>query len=486
MNAELTILETQNKTSLSRDIPEFLLVIGLAFLGIFYLPKFLTYTIFVIFFILAWRTKRDYFWFAVCLVFFANPADFFNQGASDAQYRLPLFTFAQGLSFNVTDSFLIIFFLKAIFKSPPYPILIRPVFYIFFFLMFIGILMAMFYGTDMDILVMNLRIYFTVTAVYSFIRLVRNRENIYRFFILISLLMPLVLLEQILNNNDSSVLSELGKSNVLKFMIFEDTEAKRLTMKGVLINFFCIFLPFAFLKYNRVAAIWFYFIILIVVISNFLSATRFWIYSLTGFIALLTLFSFRNISFSFRMLTISGLIIIVALQVEIPSEQFQAILNRIVPAAGSLIEGNIEEVDSGLTRLEKIKTYKAKIDESKIIGYGFSSGNFNDNDLGFWNTLIAFGWVGVTGYSVMLLYIIYIITGTLKSSICTAESKNLLVVLLLGWLIIVLGYLTVWDFFHVGADRLFAAVCLMGMIHIVVVETRLMSINFLKNTINGI
>ncbi|MCK4662452.1 MAG: hypothetical protein KAT68_06285 [Bacteroidales bacterium] len=456
-----------------KDIIIFLSILIISLISIYYLPSAITRLVFLVLFFLAWMSKRDYIWFAIVFVFFSNPAGLFPAGSFEQTYRLPLYNFAPGLSFNTTDIFVILLFIKAIIKGKRKPFFFDKIFIPFILIFIISIVFTFYYSNDLDGFANQMRKYFTYSALFSFTYLVNNTKEIFRFFIFMLIIIPVIFIDQILTYYDLSILFLLGKKEIFIEYMIENTAEKRLIILGVL-NVFWVYIFSIVYLYSKKNNIKLFLILIMILclISFLISATRFWIF--TGFVLLLLSLllgrsSLKNI---FQISLTCVIFYIVLSSINYNYSQITAAWTRFLPSISKVATGRMEQVHTVNTRIRAVKKIKIELKENPIFGFGFSKLNKSNNDLGFWNTLIVFGFFGLILFFGFFFYIFYGLY-----SIWIKQNKGSpyfypLRMLAVGFVGIFIGFLTTWDFFHTGPSRIFFISIYLAVINIYVQEAK--------------
>lgn len=95
-----------------RDFFELTFFVVLSAVLVYYTPSIVRDVGFLGMLILAWRSKKDYFWFAFFFILQDYPGGLFAGSSSDSIYRLPLYSFAPGVSLSVEQLYLVVMFIK--------------------------------------------------------------------------------------------------------------------------------------------------------------------------------------------------------------------------------------------------------------------------------------------------------------------------------------------------------------------------------------
>lgn len=133
------------------EILELVFYILIAFISVYFLPSIISKTLFLSSLILVWITKRDYFWFAFFFILANEPGGFFSGGLASDEHRLPIYTLGGGVSFTITELYLLIAFTKTYFNRTfknlkPFVFFKKEliiIFFLFIFLVLISPLLGM-------------------------------------------------------------------------------------------------------------------------------------------------------------------------------------------------------------------------------------------------------------------------------------------------------------------------------------------------------
>lgn len=94
----------------------FLLLLASAIL-IYFVPVSLNRIIFLLFLILIWISKKNYFWYAFILLILEQPGGLFSGGAVSDPLRLPVYNLYSGVSFSFEELYIFLIFLKPLVKN---------------------------------------------------------------------------------------------------------------------------------------------------------------------------------------------------------------------------------------------------------------------------------------------------------------------------------------------------------------------------------
>lgn len=164
---------------------QLILLIILSVFLVYYIPVAFNRLLFLLFFIPIWRSKKDFFWFAFVMVILDSPGGLFSGGALNDPYRLPIYNFAPGISFNFQEIYLFILVLKGVFKkrwfhykSFVYRKQIKNLGFYLIFLIFLSLLLGMSFVSMKYTYktLISLSVYFSAIFVFS------KEDDVIEFF----------------------------------------------------------------------------------------------------------------------------------------------------------------------------------------------------------------------------------------------------------------------------------------------------------------
>jgi hypothetical protein len=150
-------------------------------------PYMARFVYFPVLYLIFWQSKKNYFWFAFIFILATCPGNFFSEsGASDAPYRLPLFSLGPGMSFTTEELFAAVALLKALLYGKKYKFVFRkklkPLFY--YIIVLLGLSLTA-YGAGMKTLTDLLRNTFFYSFLVSIPYLVLQYEDLERMIYLL-------------------------------------------------------------------------------------------------------------------------------------------------------------------------------------------------------------------------------------------------------------------------------------------------------------
>lgn len=350
--------------------------------------------------VLAWFSKKDYFWMAFFFLIIQEPAFIFRNLTTS---HLPLLQVVPGLAVSPTDIFTVLIFLKAImYKKKPIKLKLKTPFILlgvyFIFLFFSG---TLFFNASIDTIAFFLRPVFYSIWIIPFITLIGTKDNLFKFLRLIFPMAFFLVFTQIytiIQGSDFINFLDYGaKPKATLNSLTGETRAG--IISGIMI------LPLSYIgaliltqfKDKRIGKKYLYCIIAVSFFSMFLSSNRTWI---GVFLAVFVIFYFRQIKQLSKMLVVGGLIAIIlfaSVKLGVFSEDY--LKNSLWGRASQIFQlfsGESEKVDHFSGRMENARLMIVEAMKSPFVGYGFSDISREDynQDLGFSNTLLMGGLIG--------------------------------------------------------------------------------------------
>lgn len=458
-------LSHQKRDSQKSTLLDFALMIGLLLLSVF-VVYFSSQTIAKIYFfgLLVFFSfmENDYFWFAFFFILVQGPGYLFADFSGFSEFRLPLYSFLPGFSFTPIDLFVVLAFVKAMVKGRKVKLRHEINFLmIAVYMVSVVIVTAIIFESNIETLAWNLRWIFYYSLVVSFLFLVRNRHEVYRFILLSSIGVFIVVLAQIYLVTTGNEFINLLNPSFRGVELNEVTGGIRPVMGGVLLLFFGY--AFAmFLLADRGYAFarkYLYVVVACAFFSVFLSATRLWS----------VIFSVIFIGYFFitrrKILSTIGVVVVLFLLVGglvysgiIPDEMLIDSSWARVSQIFDVAKGDIYSAETAMHRIVyELPVLLNVIKQSPFIGYGVSniSMRYYDGDFGFANTILMFGVIGFFLFIALFANLFASFMSAIKGIRTRNPLRSSLYVLIIIWIGILVGYFTTYDFFTMYFDKIF-------------------------------
>ena len=395
-----------------KDYIYFVIILVAAFISVYIIPV-LSYPLFIIFFGLAYISKKDYIWLAFIIVLMDAPGNLFSAGMRDDIMRLPLYSFGPGFSFSTIQVFMFVFLVKHF----PYNNFKNNIFHKDLRILFIFIILVFLYsailGMSTGTVINTVRSLLNWAWVIIFIQVINTPHDVKKIF---QLLFPVVLIAlgtQIYAFMTGHHLDDMLRGidpRATVFIVEEgvDRTARSGSSPYILLLSFIISLYFIFNNHTRYFhSAYLYIVTASCYLSVFLSGTRGWIIATTAIIGLVLLTQLNSQNL-LRMigLLIAGIVIISFAYVVYPNIQIQIdnVFNRI-ETVDDLAKGDIT-AGGTLQRWDVRGPYVFnKYKERPLTGWGFSDKfyEYNDPHVGHHSLLLN---VGLIGYIIVIAFFI--------------------------------------------------------------------------------
>lgn len=379
---------------------QILFLIAFTILVIYGLPKifgiFLVLTIAGLF----WFSKKNYFWFAYFFIIICSPGSFFSEGGlADAPYRLPLFSFGSGFSFSTHDVFMILAFVKAIFKGNKYHyFLTKPLLLILFYIFFLLFVSIIFLSTSGSTLSDLLRLTSFYSLFISFPYLVHKKSEIHKFIYLTFPIVFFIFFTSVyffvsgehflyLFNPESLRELKLGTGGGGRYGIYGGGH--------MLLLFTFIFSLILILEPGKKQKIYLFIIAAMSYLSIFLTATRIWFVVYT--LILLVFLKISKKRFVFWAFAGSIFFVFTILQL---SPRIYVGAEKSWQRISTIFTLGQEDSDATRSIEVKVETDMPRILEgikqNPVTGWGYSDRYmmYGSNDVGNWNLIFQIGFLG--------------------------------------------------------------------------------------------
>ena len=411
---------------------------------------------------LAFRSKKDYFWFAYFFILINAPANFFVNRTQDAFFRLPFYSVVSGFSFTPMDLFLFISIFKAFQTNVKIKFkLNKPLEFFLFYLILVSIPVSFFLGTELKPFVNTLRPFFFFGIIFSYLRLIKSKEEILKFGYLLFPYAVLIIFDQMfLINMGSRFISVFDPSMIGVFVKNSISGDIRAVVQGILIVFYVLIFGFQIANHKKYELFpgFSSMAIFIPIGSFFLSATRSWmmigVIAIVGYIFLST----KGYKLAIQMSIIGALLIIGLFSSGFIDEEFVGNITKRYEELGKIASsGNLKQ-GTFADRIENdIPKVLKGVEYSPVLGVGMSKymKRYYSNDVGFMNTLLIYGIIGFPIFLFFLFRYMFLLNKFRKSIFFDDLEKSIFISLLLGFAGILTGYFFTWDFFSFYPEKVF-------------------------------
>ncbi|MGA2408311.1 MAG: hypothetical protein ABSF81_16390 [Bacteroidales bacterium] len=423
----------------SKENNQLLLLLLLTFLSVYLLPKVANLFIFLVFLVIAYRSKADYLWLTWFFIINDAPGLLFSAGKL-GDLRIPLYHIGPGISISFQDLFLFVYILKAIFSRKYFSFVFKKEFTMFYLVGVVLFLYSILLGMSAEIYLHLIRAVLPWAWVMIVPCFIDSQEQMIKVSRLLFPFVFLALASQIYTYITGSYWDKLLRGVESGFVkVTENGEASR-SASAVYITFF-IFVQsfFFFLWKNRIFSKYYLAtIIFTALLTIFLTATRGWIiaFFFIGMGAVLFLSGNRIFKQTVRIVTIA-LLILLALQYYFPIVKRQIKLSyERVSTLETLAEGDITAGGTVSRISERGPRVMSKVWESPLIGWGFSTDyyQFADGHVGNQTIMLNVGILGYLYLTGLLFYFCYKIWVLSKKSYFNLKYGTASRIYLLGLL----------------------------------------------------
>ena len=114
------------------------------------------------------------------------------------------------------------------------------------------------------------------------------------------------------------------------------------------------------------------------------------------------------------------------------------------------------------------------IKHSPLVGFGFSviTMNHYDDDFGFLNTILMFGFIGFALFLVFFYRMISMLSSFLRRLKNGSAYRSSMKLMIAVWVSILIGYLSTWDFFTMYFNKVFFMALIIAVSEYFVIRTR--------------
>lgn len=402
--------------------------------------------------VLSFLSKKNYFWIAFFFLILQTPAWFFLYSPN---YHLPMIFAIPGFSLTPIDIFTIVMSVKFIIYRKhielklKVPFIILLIYFIFSF--FLG---GIVFSTSLDAIGGFARTVIYIIWIVFIVAFLKEIEDIFKFLELMLPIAFFILFSQIYSilNGGAELISLFNPEAGTIISLNTLTGEVRAGIGGFLALFCCYFSAFFLTQFeqNKKRKRYYYIITVVCFLSVFLSATRF-AFGVFLLIALV-IYSKKLKELPKIIIFVAGTMLVLMLLVKfgVFSETYlrTSLWDRISQVF-DFVAGKGAQIDTFASRLEQLQYMAKGIWQSPFFGYGFSdeSVRYFNNNWGFPNTLIMFGFFGFLLFIFLFKSYLTIIIATSRKAYVNPEMKAALKVLLATFLGMLLGYFTTWDFF---------------------------------------
>ncbi len=421
---------------------EVIAYLALSIILVYFVPASLNRILFLGFFPIIWKTKRDYFWLAFFLLLNVYPGGLFSGGERNDLHRLPLYSIKAGVAFTFTEIYFLLLLVKLKLKrdfnkrKPPI-IFFRELEMLgvyFILLLLVSIVLGMSFSSYRNVW----KIIINMSLLVSIFYVIHSEETLFYFFRLVFPFAIFALLLQFYSLVNGYQLIHLFKPEYYKTLLGAASVARPIEMPLVLFVCFSGSLYLIAQKEKRLNRYYLLIINIICFTSIFLTATRTWFLAFS--VGYLVYFVVMRNSFTKQMLmAISGIAIVILILVFSPvlNKQFNSAQSRLATIekflSGDMTAGGtLQRFDIRAPRV-----MKGFWNSSILMGAGFSDLYFEyeDGHVGYQNLLLNIGYVGVLFFLIVILSIFQKVNNLFnktKSPLLLLSTTPLIMILLMN------------------------------------------------------
>ncbi|MCB9274496.1 MAG: O-antigen ligase family protein [Lewinellaceae bacterium] len=393
------------------DIIQFIVLLGITFVSVYYTPRYVNEVIFLVFLPLIYRSKKDYLWMAWFFVIIDAPGRLFScEGANDP--RIPLYTLGAGASLLFQELFILVYLAKFYFDKEKLQFVFKKPFLYFYLVMLVFLIFSLLLGMNVKSMILTFRALLPWALVFIVPFFINDPDKVYRAGRLIFPFAFLALAAQVYTFITGSYLDNAirGVRFVYDFHVKEGGDVSRawsanfISLFALILSMFYLLSKKKLFNSNYLAAVGF-----CATLQVFLSATRG--YTLAyGFLMAASMLQMAQSSKVFKLfnLAIAAMVVFYILQLVFPPIGYQvSAASKRISTIFLLAEGDIS-AGGTLSRIDvRGKRVLDKFEESPILGWGFSTTYFEyeDGHVGPQTMLLNVGVVGAIYLNVLYLYL---------------------------------------------------------------------------------
>ena len=464
----------RNNKGILKDFCYLFVLLGIAFVSVYFLPQSISRIVFLGFILAFFFSKKDYIWFAFFFILTQGPGYIFAD-LGPSVHRLPLYRIAPGMSLIPMDIFAIVAIVKAFLGGKRIKMKLRkPLTLLFGYICFASIAGAILFGVNIDIATWHMRWLFYYSFIVSFLYLIYDGRNVYRFHILLTPLAFFILFTQIFFIVKGVEFINLFDPGYRGIAVSE-TGLLRAIPGGILLLFLCYVFSFvAAENATRLQKVYWYFVIGTCLLSVFISGTRIWVIIFSVILILYGLRHRHGVLNIVKVGTIFAIIVVILFKTGVISPAYltKGPITRIQQVFG-IMQGRIYEAPTFERRV--IYEVTPRIDiikKNPVIGYGISyvSQRYYNNNLGCINTILMFGVFGFLIFVYFFVRYFKLLNSTLKRLHPTNPYRNFIQTMAITWTGILIGYFSTWDFFTFYFRKTFFVSILIATTEILIKE----------------
>lgn len=387
---------------------EILFYLLIAFMLVYFINVRLNRFLFLLFLPMIWKSRRDYLWLVFFFIIMERPGGLFSGGLRDDPFRLPLYSFAPGLSIAFHELLVLLLFLKTLLNKER-----RNYYFYSFFSKYLKILLILYLtlvlispllGMSITSLVNVIKLSISLTLFYSVLRILNSEEKIIKFLRLMFLFVFVALALQIYGLINGEQLIALVKPGVTVTQGILDISGKQqgwirpIEMGHAMLITFAGTLWLLSKGYSGFKKPYLLLINLLSFLVIFLTGTRSWIIAFgAGYLLFFLFMGGKAPKFLTRSFFTIVLLVIIINVIPVINRQIKNSWSRIITVE-KVIEGDI--TGGGTISRYDVRAPRVMegfISSSVIFGAGFSDHfyRYADGHVGYHNILLNTGIAGI-------------------------------------------------------------------------------------------
>ncbi len=272
------LLEESFKT----DSVKFYALLVFTIFIVYYTPDVVSQVIFIVFLILFFNSKKDFFWIAFIFILYVEPNGLFSGRLFAEFQRIPVYSFGKKFTFAFFELFFIAMFLKVLMKSRKKKLVLSGPLQVLLGFFVFSYLYSMVLGMSASSHIQTLRTWAPFVLFFCMPTLMDDEQDYFRFMYLLFPIMLFVLAGQIFEIIFNVKLARLLVGNVSLIANLSDIpeyEGLIRVINASYLSFFCLLFALVVLniknkKYNK---LYISVVLAAAIFSIYLSATRGWI-----------------------------------------------------------------------------------------------------------------------------------------------------------------------------------------------------------------
>jgi len=465
-----------------QDIGWMLLFLLVTVSAVYIIPA-IRFPVFLGMLIVMWQTldTKAYFWILVLLIFTDSPALLFIHTEGTARFRLPLFSIGIG-SISTPDLMALLFLIKGIVSKNKSKLYIFSKFrWLGLYFLLITIPISFVFNTDFGTFFNQIRYFLYFFLVFPIVHLTKDPRDVLRIIYPLVPIVLIVLMAQFyVVSTGQQVIGYIDPD--LKDLVVKNSVSgeDRAIVYGELLVFLGFMLG-ALMMLQRKFELFPNFGIFMMItcyLAFLTSATRSWISFPLIFLIPVFFGDSRGLTSFVRIIWISifGFISSVFLGVISIKYVEDNIFSRYFVSVDAISKGDLKDADTLTHRLQKEFPYAWEgVTHDYLFGVGMSPDliQYRSPDVGFFNILILVGFCGFFLLLAVLIRFLLMVRRAWKTLAQNDFRHDCLKITYSGMIIVLLGILTIWDFFSLNASRFifdalifsFAEICLNHMVN---------------------